>query len=352
MPLTTAQAFDSFVEKISPTDDQRADITAKRASTEKYLREAFPQSSTLPLKRVILIGSADRGTIIRPVNDVDVMAEFTNKDNIFEQYRRDSGAFLQRIRTALNAKTSIKKIGARGQAVRLFYVNGAHVDIAPVFKWTTSGFGLPKGDGGWMTTDPEAQAAWFSQRRTAIGSNLTPMCKIVRRWNGVHSHRFESFHLEVMVASMFSSLGSNYRDALKVFFETAPGRIGVSDPAGHSGRLDDYLTRDALTAINSRFAEALDRSRKAIAAEGRGITPRQNGSGGSSWATSSRPRASPCCPASRHSSGFGGIWSSPGSRRRRSRPASKTSGARWQSGSPSSTTSSRVPIDGTRSSLR
>lgn len=96
------------------------------------------------------------------------------------------------------------------------------------------------------------------------------MCKLVRRWNGVHSHRFESFHLEVMVASMFKSIGSNYRDALKVFFEIAPGRISVSDPAGHSGQIEDYLTNDARRAIKSRFAEALDRSKKAIAAEGRG----------------------------------------------------------------------------------
>ena len=115
MPLTTAQAFDRFQEIISPTVPQRSDITAKRESTEKYLRAAFPPSSTMPLKRVILIGSASRGTIVRPVNDIDVMAEFTNKDNIFNQYRTDSGAFLQRIRAALNAKTTIGKIGARGK---------------------------------------------------------------------------------------------------------------------------------------------------------------------------------------------------------------------------------------------
>ena len=72
----------------------------------------------MPLKRVILIGSSARGTIIRPVNDIDVLAEFTNKENIFEQYRAHSDDFLQRIRTALDAKTSIEKIGARGQAVR------------------------------------------------------------------------------------------------------------------------------------------------------------------------------------------------------------------------------------------
>ncbi len=267
---TTAQAFGAFLEKISPTDAQRTDITSKRESTEKYLRTAFSQSSTLPLNRVILIGSAARGTIIRPVNDLDVMAQFTNKDGVFEQYRKDSGAFLQRIRNALDAKTSIGQIGARGQAVRLFYQSGAHVDIAPVFKWNTGGYGLPRGDGGWMTTDPEAQGSWFSERRASVGVNLTPVCRLVRRWNGVHSHRFESFHLEVMVASMFSNLGSNYRDAMKCFFEWGPKWITVGDPAGHSGNLDSYLTTAARTAIKSRFSEALDRAKKALAAEALG----------------------------------------------------------------------------------
>ena len=270
MSLTTAQAFTAFLEKISPTADQRVEITNKRQKTEEYLRDAFPSSGNLPLKRVILIGSADRGTIIRPVNDIDVMAEFTNKGNVFEQYRSHSDDFLQRISTALNAKTSIKKIGARGQAVRLFYTNGAHVDIAPTFKWKNGGDVLPRGDKSWMRTDPEAQAAWFSQRRTAIGSNLTPLCKLVRRWNAVHSHRFASFHLEIMVASMFKSMSSNYRTAMQSFFEWGPKWVTVSDPAGHSDDLDDYLSRDARVAIKSRFAEALDRSKRAIAAEDQG----------------------------------------------------------------------------------
>lgn len=270
MALTAAQAFDSFHVTISATDAQRADITSKRQATETYLRAAFPSTSTVPLKRVILIGSAARGTIIRPVNDLDVMAEFIDKDRVFEQYRYDSGAFLQRIRSALNANTSISKIGARGQAVRLFYVNGAHVDIAPVFPWSTGGFGLPRGDGGWMTTDPEVQGSWFTQRRSTVGTNLTPVCQLVRRWNNVHSHRFDSFHLEVMAASMFSTVGSDHRDALKSFFEWGYRWINVNDPAGHSGNLGDYLTQAELRAINSRFTEALDRARRAIAAEGRG----------------------------------------------------------------------------------
>jgi hypothetical protein len=221
----------------------------------------------MPVDRVALIGSAARGTIVRPVNDVDVLAVFANKDNIFEQYRNNSGAFLQRIRAALNAKTAIKKVGARGQAVRLFYTSGTHVDIAPVFKWSGGGFALPKGDGSWMTTDPEAQGVWYSGRRAKVGVNLTPLVKLARRWNTVHSRRLESYHLEVMVASMFSSVGSNYRSASKSFFEWAPGRLTVADPAGHSGSLDDYLTPAERTAVKSRFADARTRALRAVAAE-------------------------------------------------------------------------------------
>lgn len=217
-----------------------------------------------------MIGSADRGTLIRPLDDIDVLAEFSNKNNIFEQYRSNSGAFLQRIRTALQASTSLAQIGARGQAVRLFYTSGAHVDIAPVFPWSSGGFGLPSGSGGWITTDPEAQATWMAGRRTALGSNLTPIVKIAKRWNRVHSARLSSYHLEVMVASMFTSMGGNWRDATKCFFDWAPRYIGVSDPAGHSGRLDEYLTPQARQAVVDRFGNALARASSALAAEAGG----------------------------------------------------------------------------------
>jgi hypothetical protein len=267
---TTAQAFDAFVAKISLTDPQKADVQAKRQKTEDYLREAFSASSTMPLKRVILIGSADRGTLIRPPDDVDVMAQFTNQDKVFEQYRHKSGDFLQRIRNALQAKTSLAQIGARGQAVRLFYTSGPHVDIAPVFAWSGGGFALPSGDGGWITTDPEKQATWMADRRTKLGQNLTPVIKIAKRWNQVHSSRLRSYHLEVMVASMFGTMGSNWRNAMKCVFDWGPGYLDVKDPAGHSGKLGSYLTQTTRQAVVSRFNEAQTRAENALAAEAAG----------------------------------------------------------------------------------
>jgi hypothetical protein len=267
MTPTTAQAFATFLDAIAPTAAQHADIAAKLSSTRGYLQAAFPSTSDLPLKRIILTGSAGRGTIVQPVDDIDVMAEFTNEDNVFERYRTDSSVFLERISTALNAKTALQQIGARGRAIRLFYMDGAHVDIAPTFKWSGSGFALPSGEGGWITTDPEAQATWYAERNAAFAGNLTPLVKLLRRWNTFHSERFEAYHLEVVCASMFSTLGANQRSALHGFFDAAPRHLSVSDPAGHSGQLDSDLSRKARQTLLAQLGEAARRADKALAAE-------------------------------------------------------------------------------------
>ena len=264
---TTAQAFDKFVDQISPTPEQTTAVKGKRTTTENHLRGAFPSSNATPLQRVVLIGSAARGTLTRPIDDIDVMAQFTNKDRIFEQYRADSGAFLQRIRRALDAKTSIADIGARGQAVRLFYKSGAHVDIAPTFKWSGEGFALPGGSWGWTTTDPEAQAAWMVERRKQLGSHLTTVVKMAKRWNRVHSSRLSSFHVEVMTATMFSSLNGNLRDAMRCWFDWAPKYLDVDDPAGHGGNLGGNLTSTSRVALRERLGNAETRASLAIAHE-------------------------------------------------------------------------------------
>jgi hypothetical protein len=69
---------------------------------------------------------------------------------------------------------------------------------------------------------------------------------------------------------MFSAVGSNYRQGLQLFFETAPNFLGVQDPAGHSGALDDYLSFDKRQALLQRLSSTNERAKKALAAEGSG----------------------------------------------------------------------------------
>jgi hypothetical protein len=267
MALTTAKAFEDFKDKLFLTDTQKETVKSRQSTTTGYLEDAFPSSSDLPLKATYLMGSAGRETIIRPLDDIDVLAIFTNKSNIFDRlYRYDSQRFLYRVRDALNAY-KVEVVGARGQAVRLFYKAAPHVDIAPVFQWSGGGYALPNGSGGWLTTDPYAHHDWITQRHKDLNYRLKPMVRMLKRWNNVHSKYLKGFHLEVMTASDFSSLGSDSRDACEKFFQWAQNSLSVSDPAGHGGDLSSYLTPAKRTAVLLNLESARGRAAKANAAE-------------------------------------------------------------------------------------
>jgi hypothetical protein len=200
---------------------------------------------------------------------VDILAIFENKNSIFEDYRNDSKKFLYRVRDALS-NYQVKVVGARGQAVRLFYTQQPHVDIAPVFKWSSGGYALPAGNGSWLTTDPFAQAEWLSKRNELLNYHLKPVVRLLKRWNRAHSSRLKSFHLEVMAATLFATMGSNYRSALHVFFSNAHNHLAVQDPAGYGGDLSARLTAQQRTDISTSFHSARDRAKKALDAEAGG----------------------------------------------------------------------------------
>ncbi|WP_172651295.1 hypothetical protein [Rhodococcus opacus] len=80
MTLTTARAFEEFKETLLLIDAQKASVRSRRDATAGYVKSAFPTSSNMPLDTAKLIGSAQRETIIRPLDDIDLLAVFQNKD--------------------------------------------------------------------------------------------------------------------------------------------------------------------------------------------------------------------------------------------------------------------------------
>lgn len=269
MATTTARAFEEFKSKLELTENQKDANKSRLKISTSYLEESFPPSSSTPLKETKMIGSASRGTIIRPIDDIDVLAEFTNKDSVFEKYRYDSQKFIYRVRDALNSY-KVQIVGARGQAVRLFYRDAPHVDIAPVFKWDNGAYALPDGSGGWLTTDPDGHNEHIDKRNRELSHNLKPMIRMFKRWNNVHSKYLKSFHLEVVTANVFTSIGNNSRDASEKLFEWAQSNLYVSDPTGHSGDLSSYLTYSSRQSVVNRLESDRQRAAKANEAEGKG----------------------------------------------------------------------------------
>lgn len=271
MALTTAQAFQEFLDAITITDYQKTSIVnQRRKGVEEDLRSAFPATSDLPLVDVKLMGSAAKGTIVRPIDDVDVLATFSNVNHAWQnKYRYDSKSFIYRVREAYDGY-NVQQVGTRGQAVRVFYQGGGHVDIAPAFIQGDGVYHLPAGDGSWILTAPFLANDWFLKKNAELGYYLAPLVRMLKKWNGAHSRRLRSFHLETMAGHTFSSLSSNHRISLQKFFEWAGHQLYVSDPGGQSGLLNGYLNWPQEQEISQSFIAASDRALKAIDAESRG----------------------------------------------------------------------------------
>ena len=121
MTLTTYQAFEQFMSDITITEYQKTSIVeGRRESVIENLTATFPATSDLPFDQGRLIGSASKGTIVRPLDDIDVLAVFSNEKNAWDRYSNDSQAFLYRIRRAYDGVETVQ-VGARGQAVRVFF---------------------------------------------------------------------------------------------------------------------------------------------------------------------------------------------------------------------------------------
>lgn len=273
MATTVAQAFVEFGAKIAPTTAQEQTIASRRTAVEGFLAKKYLSNSTMPLTHVRTIGSAGRKTLIRPVDDLDVFAVFDDSQ-VWSSYQYDSKQLLYRVREAL-AGYSVQTVGSRGQAVRLFYTSGPHVDITPAFPvkdfWgQPAGYYIPKGDGGWQQTDPYKHHDFIATRNQELGGYLKPLVRLLKRWNSVHSSRLKGFHLEVMTQAIFSSLGSNTRDAVVMFFEYAGGRLHVNDPAGYSGDLASSWSWQKQQDVQQSFTTAHDRAAEALQAESGG----------------------------------------------------------------------------------
>lgn len=268
MATSTAAAFQEFSNRLLLTEKQANLIGRRWGRVEADLDKHFPTSGNLTIYETKLIGSAGRGTIIRPPDDIDLLAVFFAED--WGHWKNDSQRFLYRVKETLD-RGGATVVGARGQAVRIFYESGAKVDAAPAFPHAKGGWVIPRGDGGWMRTDPDKHAQFTRKANARLDNRLKPFVRKLKAWNRAHSLRLKSFHLEVMVAEVFQQMPSNSRENSVTFFDVADIYLDVHDPANHSGDLSKDFTARQLSEIKASFEAASKRAEKAVAAERLGL---------------------------------------------------------------------------------
>lgn len=271
MATTVAAAFDEFDTKVTPGKPTWDKVYSRRDTVVNVLKSAFPPTNDIRYKSVKIIGSLGRNTASSPVADIDLMVHLSiDRDLWNEKYRDNSSEFLYRVRRSLNSESTVQKIGARGQAVRFFYADGLEVDVAPVEKYNTGAYAIPDGTGKWLTTNPVRHEEYLNGQNGNLSGDLKKVIRFAKQWNRAHSSRLGSFHLEMLVARTFSTMGSNSRTALRLFFDYNLQNLSVQDPAGYSGDLSSHLSQNSRLVINDGLRAARDRADLALAAEGRG----------------------------------------------------------------------------------
>lgn len=271
MTMTTAKAFEVFNEKITPTSATWKKVHDRRDAVVAVLKEAFPQDSDIRFQSAKIIGSLGRNTATNPVADIDLMVVLeVDGWPLWTKYWWGSSAFLYRVRRSLNSESTVKKVGARGQAVRLFYADDLIVDVAAMVKCGANEYRIPSGSGWWLSTNPIKHEEYLNKENSKLSGDLKKVARFAKEWNKAHGSRLASFHLEMLVARTFDSLNNNSSKALRLFFDYNRRNLNVQDPAGYSGNLSGYLTWDAKSEVKASFKTARDRADLALAAEERG----------------------------------------------------------------------------------
>lgn len=111
---------------------------------------------------------------------------------------------------------------------------------------------IPRKNGGWMETEPDAYNKKLTEANTNYNSIVKPIIRLLKYWNASHGYPYFSFELETEIAEMDFS-NDNYESgflyAIKEFFgfnlpDWASNKLDVLKTNGK--RVREYIEREEI----------------------------------------------------------------------------------------------------------
>lgn len=198
MATTVAAGFAKVESDLDLTTLQDADAAHVRDVMIAHFRDKFVMDAP-----AFAAGSYRRRSIVRDERDVDVMAPLS-RANYASQYRDDSRRFLYRVRDSLAATYPSTKVSSKQVAVRVAFAR-VEADVVPCFI-DGSGYLMPNGTGGWQRTNPPYHIEFMEAANKRHDWRLKPLIRIMKVWNIHNAKRVASFHLELMIESVWRYL--------------------------------------------------------------------------------------------------------------------------------------------------
>lgn len=276
---TVAEGFEELLERIE-LNPARISMASQRYNGVKKQIE-----STLPGSVVSQIGSFQRKTKIRPVNehdplDIDVAVCLGS----FLRYVTDgtgvtpNGA-LGVVRRALVSDGTYKAMDPVRDAptVVLEYVDKFKIELVPCYKDLTglyprqagpSCYVIGTADGRWVPADYDYDAAFISgaNQLPLVKSALVPSIKLVKQFLRGRGVQTDSFHAEILCALIIPqavtdwvrrNLSWGYQHVLAHFLSQVPGLLNapVALPRSYSPPVDSGKSVYQLQQIGHVLSE-------------------------------------------------------------------------------------------------
>lgn len=263
MAYTVAFAFNALLADLALTARQQEIAEGRIARLNQWFRSyvacvAYPE----------VIGSYERGTVIRWRRDIDTMVVLAY-NAYWGRYGSDSSSLLRWLRDRLNDAYGDTQVSTRQVAVRMFLGEGLNVDLVPMFNRPAGGFMMPDGKGSWQATNPPFHNLLMMNSNLRLNVRLKPLVKLMKAWNEANGRHLRSFHLEMMVEEMWQSEASvpDYADAVATTLRKGRTWIDypLSDPwLGSTAPLDAYLSPSERARVSQLFAADCDRATEAV----------------------------------------------------------------------------------------
>jgi hypothetical protein len=274
MATTINQAFLELKANLEITGLQGSAVSTRQNNVRDVVE------AELTVLDSFLTGSYARDTMIAPLSEADIDVFVVLKSDYYHRYNGQNGGqagLLDLVKTTLRKTyTRTPDIGRNGQAVTIRF-NDFLIDVVPSFNRKGGGYLIPNATTqSWISTDPKKHVDISRDANAAHDGDLLPLVKMIKAWNKTIDQHFRSFHLEVLIWSLFNGVTiSDFPSGVRFFFDKSRELVSKQnpDPAGYGGDVGSYINGAAkVQEAVSKLQLAYERAVKAEDYERRGYT--------------------------------------------------------------------------------
>lgn len=188
---------DAPIEKVLEACNLSGDDFENVTVGHQNLAHILENAHDLYIRQVTLSGSFARGTAIRPMKTIDVIAVLTPPSN--QQY--EVAEVLSRLEQLLSHGYPGSTINFAEQSLTLV-LQGVQLAVIPVLASVENGRGqlmMPsKGGGFWVERNPATPEKWMEQAVERNGETFLPFVRVIKAWQQNNCSFVNSFHLELL----------------------------------------------------------------------------------------------------------------------------------------------------------